>query len=124
VAALVALLIVMTILGNMLEGTLRARRQLRAERDRRQTELLVDAGADRAAARLSADVNYRGETWSLPSQAIAGSGDGQVAIEVIRGEDEAQRQVRVVAEYPIGSASSIRRSRTFAVRFPTPQGQE
>src|SRR6476660_7953602 len=82
IAALVCLLVVMAILGTMLRGTLRNFRQMRSERDLRQTELLLQAGGDRAVNRLANDTNYRGETWSLPSDAIAGSGEGRVTIEI------------------------------------------
>jgi hypothetical protein len=62
VAALVCLLIVTSILSSMLQNALRARRQLRIERDRRQVELLVQAGADRAAFRLTTEPSFRGDT--------------------------------------------------------------
>lgn len=124
VAALVCLLIVMTMLGSMLQGTLRARRQLHTQRDRRQAELLLQAGADRAAFRLSSESNYRGETWTLPADTIVGTGDGQVTVAASRESDEQPWQVRVVAEYPLGSESSIRRSRTFLFPSQVPQVQE
>ena len=124
VAALVCLLIVVTILGSMLQGTLRARRQLHAERDMRQTGLLLQAGADRAALRLSNETDYRGETWILPAEAVVGSHDGQVTIEASRDSDEEPWQVRIVAEYRLGSQLSIRRTRTFLVLSSLPLGQE
>jgi Tfp pilus assembly protein PilX len=129
VAALVCLLIVTSLVGSMLQGTLRARRQLHAERDRRQTELLLEAGADRAASRLAAEPDFRGETWQVPAEAIVGRGEGRVTTEVSSAADnqlpsEQSWQVRVVAEYPLGSGSSIRRSRTFFVTSPNTQVQE
>src|SRR5215212_2333351 len=75
VAALVCLLIVMAMLGAMLKGTLIAQRQLHRERDLRQTELLLQAGSDRAAYRLGTDAQYHGETWKLPAKAIANTGE-------------------------------------------------
>ena len=48
VVALVCLFIVMSLLGGMLKGALRERRQLGQQRDLRQTELLLEAGVDRA----------------------------------------------------------------------------
>ena len=129
VAALVCLLVVTTLICNMLQGTLRARRQLHAERDRRQTELLLEAGAGRAAIRLAADPAFRGEIWNLPAEAIVGRGEGRVTTEVSPSADgepstEPSWQVRVVAEYPLGSDFSIRRSRTFFVTAPNTQNQE
>jgi hypothetical protein len=116
VAALVSMLVVMTMVGTLLQGSIRARRQLRVERDLRQTELLLEAGFDRAAMRLSREADYRGETWRLSSDQIVGRGDGQVVITTSRGASDEPWQVKVVAEYPLGSPLSIQRSRTFFVQ--------
>jgi hypothetical protein len=127
IAALVCLLVMMSILGQMLLGTLRARRQLQPERDLRQTELLLQAGADRAAYRLAKQADYRGETWRLPAASIVGAGDGEVTIAATRDSDQRPWHVHIVAEYPRGGVSTIRRSRTFLVppQIPqSPQSQE
>lgn len=116
IVSLVCLVIVMALIGGLLQGTLRARRQLHVERDRRQTELLLHAGIDRAALRLATEADYRGETWALPAESILGSGAGQVTIEASREADDRPWQVHVVAEYPAGSELSIRRSRTIHVQ--------
>ena len=118
VVALVCLLIVMTLVALLLQGALRARRQLRAERDRRQAELLLAAGIERAALRLADEADYRGETWELPAEAIVGTGSGQVTISAAREAADRPWQVYVVAEYPLGSELSIRRSRTVLVSSP------
>jgi hypothetical protein len=111
IAALVCLTIVMALLGNLLVGTLRMNRQMHAERDRRQCELLLSAGLARAANRLEQDVAYAGETVKLPAAAAVGLGEGQVTIEVSRSS-EAATKIHIVAEYPLGSDHSVRRSRT------------
>jgi len=115
IAALVCLLVVMAILGTMLRGTLRNYRYMRSERDLRQTELLLQGGSDRAVNRLANDANYRGETWSLPSDAIAGGGDGRVTIEITPATDKAAGNAKVLAEYPLGGETSIRRSVVFQI---------
>jgi len=120
IAALVALVIVTSILGSMLLGALATSRQLHAERDLRQCELMLQAGVDRAHFRLRRDANYRGETWSLPAATIVGAGDGQVAISIESVSDSAAPQLRVIAEYPLGGERSIRRSRTISVPSNTP----
>ena len=124
VAALVCLLVVTALLGNLLLGTLRTGRQLHAERDLRQCELLLQAGVDRAALRLAREADYRGETWTLPAAAIAGTGDGLVTVEVNRAADNQLPQLSIVAEYPVGGERSIRRSRTILIQSQTPQSQE
>ena len=110
IVALVALVIVVTMIGALLVGTLRERRQLRVERDRRQTELLLQAGLDRALQKLSTAADYRGETWDLPAEAGLGSEAARVTIEV------KDNQLHVLAEYPPERETSIRRSRT--IRLP------
>ena len=123
VAALFCLLIVMAMIGTMLQGALRARRQLHTERNLRQAELLLQAGADRASFRLASEAGYQGETWAPPREATVGR--GQVTIEALRDSDTKPWRVHIVAEYPLGSERSIRRSRTFLF-FPSamPRVQE
>lgn len=121
VATLVCLLVVMGMLGTMLQGTLRAHRQLRRERDLRQTELLLQAGGDRAVYRLANEPNYRGETWNLPADAIADKGEGRIIIEISPADGQSARKAKVVAEYPLGGETSIRRSRTFQVLTQQPR---
>jgi len=127
VVALVCLLVMMSILGQMLLGSIRAHRALHPERDLRQTELLLAAGADRAAYRLTTEPDYRGETWDLPAPSIVGGGNGEVTIAATRDADDKPWQVRVVAEYPRGGEIPIRRSRTLLVpakSLHVPQSQE
>ncbi len=117
--ALVCLLIVMSLVGSMLQGAVRARRQLHAQRDLRQTQLLLQAGVDRAAARLRRDAQYTGETWDIPAKEILHHGDGQVVIG-IESANGVRKQIRVAAEYPRGSELSVRRSHSFVIeREPT-----
>jgi hypothetical protein len=116
VAALVCLLVVTGIVGGMLQGAVRCRRQLHAERDLRQTELLAAAGAARAAGRLAAEAEYDGETWRLESEEILGRGAGVVTIQATPGDDAGSWQVTIVAEYPAGSELSVRRTRTLTIQ--------
>jgi hypothetical protein len=124
IVALVCLLVVTGLLGTMLQGTLRAHRQLHTERDRRQTDLLLQAGMDRAAFRLANEPDYRGETWDLPAAAILGTREGRVTIAASHDSEQAPWQVYVLAEYPFGNDLSIRRSRTFEIMSPTTKRQE
>ncbi len=115
VATLVCLLIVMMMLGAMLRGAMRAHRQQRNERDFQQTELLLQAASDRAAFRLANEAKYRGETWELPGNAIVGTDAGRITIDASRVNGQPIWEVKVLAEYPLGRETSIRRSRTFQV---------
>jgi hypothetical protein len=118
VAALVCLLIVMSMLGTLLRTTLRTGRQLHVERDRQQAEFLLQAGADRAAQLFASKPEFRGDTWTLPAEEILGQGGGTVTTSLTRESDEVPWQLHVVAEYPLGRDFSIRRSRTFLVEAP------
>jgi hypothetical protein len=122
VVALVCLLVMMTIVSHMLLGSMRARRQLHPERNLRQTELLLQAGADRAAYRLATEAAYRGETWRLPADSIVGTGDADVTIQATRDSSDKPWQVQIMAEYPRGSEHSIRRSQTLTI--PSQPGQK
>jgi hypothetical protein len=124
IAALVCLAIVVAMLGVMLRAALLAQRQLHVERDRRQCELLLEAGLDRAALELAQQGEYRGETWRLPADAVLGTAEGQVTIAVARPADAQPSQISVTAEYPLGSEHSIRRSRTIWIDSQTSQSQE
>jgi len=123
ITALVCLSIVMALLAAMLVGALQISRQLRVERDRRQCELLLQAGLDRAALRVSAAEPYPGEVWAVPAADIIERGDGRVTIEVSRA-GAAPPQIYVIAEYPIGTDSSIRRSRKVQLQTTPPLLQE
>jgi type II secretory pathway component PulJ len=124
VFALVALVVVMGIIASMLQGTLRVTRHMRTQRDLQQTEWLLQAGADRAAFRLTNEADYRGEIWNLPAEEIVGRGEGRVTIAASRQSDAGPWEVQVMAEYPTGSQSSICRSRTFSVPSQLSQAQE
>ena len=113
VAALTCLLIVVAIAGSMLQNAIRARRQLHTERDCRQAELLLAAGADRATARLAAEPSFRGDVWELPAESVVDRGAGRVTTEISRAGNDRSWQVRVVAEYPLDRDFPIRRSHTF-----------
>ena len=134
IVALVTLLVVSSLVLSMVKRALDDRRQLRQEHELQQVELLVDAGLRRAAIRLAADADFDGETWDIPATELSGHCDARIVIEVApapadvslaedsptEGSDdepasEAQL-IRVIAEYPVGSETSIRRTRTVTIR--------
>jgi Tfp pilus assembly protein PilX len=66
-----------------------------------QAQWIVEAALERAAARLSADPSYTGETWAI-SAAEMGGNDGAKAVihvEKLAGWPNV-RTVRVEADYP------------------------
>jgi type II secretory pathway pseudopilin PulG len=124
IAALTCLLIASAIVVSTVQSAIRLRRQLHAERNLRQTELLLTAGAERAAKRLSQDANFGGDAWELPADAIIGGGAGRVTTVVSRIENRQAWSVHVVAEYPLNRDFTVRRSRTFTTSNSTTLPEE
>ncbi len=112
-AALACLLVATSIALAMLHSSLRARRQLHTERDRRQCEMLLQLGAERARVRLAADTEYRGEVINVPSEAVTGRGAGRITTQ-ISPQDSGWR-VRVQAEYPLDQRFTTKRSQEFDI---------
>jgi type II secretory pathway component PulK len=123
VVALVCLLVIMTLVGQMLLGAIRTGRQWKVERDARQCELLLQAGMNRALEQLSKNADYRGSTHELPAEQIIAQGAGRVVIEATR-PGENQVELRVSAEYPLGSEHSVRRSRVLSLQANSTSTEE
>jgi hypothetical protein len=66
-----------------------------------QAQWVAEAASERAAARLIADANYNGETWTIPAAALSGADSAVARIHVERIADRPDRRlVRVEADYP------------------------
>lgn len=118
IAALVCLVVSMAIVGTMLKAAIAARRQLHTERDLRQTELLLQAGFERAAFQLASNTAFSGDTWNLADDEIIGRGAGRVTTNIERaanGGRASSWQIHVLAEYPLGRDFPIQRSQTFTI---------
>jgi type II secretory pathway component PulK len=124
IVAIVCLAVVMALVGGMLLSALRSTRQLRTERDLRQCQLLLAAGIARAESQLAATANYQGETWRLSADQINSTAAGEVTIQVATDAASKQRELQVVAEYPLGDETSVRRSQTIIVPITRPERQE
>lgn len=115
IVALLCLLVVMSLLGTMLLAALQSARQLHAERDLRQCELLLQAGVERAFTQLGKQPDYQGETHELTAAEIINQGTGRITIEVVPATADAPSQLQVAAEYPADSEFAVRRSRTLSL---------
>jgi Tfp pilus assembly protein PilX len=84
-----------------------------------QAAWLAESALDRAAARLAADPNYPGETWTLSAEDLAGRDAASVAIRV---EPEAgrpdRRRVSVEAVYPDDPRLRARQTRDVTMTLP------
>lgn len=141
-AVLVCLIVATSLLTAMVQSALASRRQVRSLARLAQVELLLQSGFDRAVAQITADSEYRGETWRLPAVSLAaeslaaaspgaaspgvggspsGAGGAEVTIQIepspaaeIASTDGAPSQVAtIVAEYPAGQIDSVRRTRRY-----------
>jgi Tfp pilus assembly protein PilX len=74
VAVLVGLVVVASLIAAMLRVSLSHRRLVRDQERRLQAEWLAESGVRRALARLAANPDYPGETWSIASDALPSPG--------------------------------------------------
>ncbi len=78
-----------------------------------QAGWLAESAVQRAAARLAADANYRGETWKISAADLEGRDDATVAIRVKLVPGKADRRaVRVQADYPSDPQQRARDARS------------
>ena len=120
---LVLLLVIALIAASMLRVAVTYRDRTRSQERAMQSELLADAGVDRAYARLAEDPSYRGERWDIPAEALGlaatGPGAGPAAVVRIRVESDspggASRMLRVQADYPPDEPRRVRSSREIAL---------
>jgi Tfp pilus assembly protein PilX len=74
-----------------------------------QARCLADSALNRAAAKLSADADYAGETWRLSAEELGGEDAGIVKIEVKTLPDQANRRlVHIEADYPDDPQDRVR----------------
>jgi hypothetical protein len=104
VPVLVCFVLILLVCGALLKTGLAQRDQVAAEEKRLQAEWLVESGLERAAVKLAASRDYRGETWALSPEELDAPWPGLVTIrvEAVKG-DERKRKVTVQSEYPKGT---------------------
>ena len=110
--ALVFVLVCMTVviislLAMVQRVTMSHRMGLQRERQI-QARWLVEAGLDRAAARLRTQSTYEGESWQPQVDGIGGRGPAKVDIVVEATEVTNQLRVHVTAFYPDQDGLRIR----------------
>ena len=115
IVALLCLLVIMSLLGTMLLAALQSARQLHAERDLRQCELLLQAGVERALTQLAEQPDYKGQTYDLTAAEIINQGTGRITIAVTPATENTSAQLQIAAEYPAESEFAVRRSRTLSI---------
>jgi Tfp pilus assembly protein PilX len=84
-----------------------------------QARLLAESGAERAAAKLTSDAAYSGETWTIPAVELGGQDAGVVRIQVkpAAGEEK-RRTVTVQADFPDDPVHYARQEKEIIVDLP------
>ena len=100
VVILVCFIVAATIFSLLVKSAFSERRTMETHLWRTQAQWLAEAALERAAARLAADANYTGETWTIPAEELDGDrGVARIHIEAI-AERPGHRQVSIEADYP------------------------
>jgi type II secretory pathway component PulK len=111
-AVLVLAVLAAMLLAVWLKAAVAQHRQLRLRAYDLQAAWLVEAGLERAAARLAADPAYEGESWTVAAEQLQTRHAGQVEIRVASVADQpALRQVSVSADYPRDATRRARRGK-------------
>ncbi len=112
VTMLIGLIILGIVAASLLKVALGRRGLAHTEEAQRQAELVLEAGIDRATARLAANPQYAGEVWSIPVTEL-GRGSAEVTIQLEPMPDPAAgRRLLVRADYRVSAQQSFRLSRT------------
>jgi hypothetical protein len=118
IAVLVCLVVITMIGAGLLRLVSSQRVMIRGEERGMQSEWLAESGIERAVARLASDPEYRGETWSIPADALGGPSPGVVSIKVGPLRDErVRRLVTVQADYPSDPEQRVRTTKQTVVNL-------
>jgi hypothetical protein len=112
IAVLVCLVVITMIGAGLLRLVGSQRVMIRGEEHALQSEWLAESGIERAVARLAGDPEYRGETWTIPADALGGPLPGLVSIKVGPLNDGRDRRlVTVQADFPGDPERRVRTSK-------------
>jgi len=101
IVVLVGLLVVGAMMVSVTRRAMLGHQSLQAAQRRLQAQWLLEAGIERAMARLAADLAYGGETWSLGPAAFEGQHDAEVRIKAqpVAGRP-GRLSLHIEADYP------------------------
>ncbi|MCA9067999.1 MAG: hypothetical protein KDA84_03715 [Planctomycetaceae bacterium] len=119
IIAMICLLLASALLGTLLRMASIERQQAHLEARALQAEWLAESALDRAAAKLSADASYKGETWTVTAKELGGMDEGNAVIRVVPSDNSGKKLIEVVAHYPTEAPQTIRRSKQ--IRYSRPR---
>ena len=101
VVALVSLLVVTLLGGELIKATVVRHRQARLAEQRQQSFWLAESAVGRALHALAESPDYEGETWRVPESSFGTGlvGVAVISVEPAEGPSEG-RLIRVQAHYP------------------------
>jgi Tfp pilus assembly protein PilV len=120
---LIVLLVCLAIAAALILATVRialvSHRATQTAAWKTQARLLVESGAERAAAKIAADPAYAGETWKIAAAELGGEEAGVVRIEVqTPAEQPKRRTVKIEADFPDDEVHRARQAKEIAVELP------
>jgi Tfp pilus assembly protein PilX len=84
-----------------------------------QAQLLAESGVQLAAAKLSGDSSYAGETWKIPAENLDGIDAATVKIEVKSIDDQSKsRLVIVQAVFPDDPYERVQYNKELTLELP------
>lgn len=115
---LISLVLVSATGAALVRTTLTQRSLVRSEDLRLQADWLVHSASARAAAKLSADAAYKGETWKVSADQLgqANAASIEITVSPINGvrpdlSPEQNRRVDITVNYPPESEQRVRLTR-------------
>jgi Tfp pilus assembly protein PilX len=119
-SVLACLVLVMLLMTAWLKTIALERGQLRAEQHRMQAEYLAESALSRAAARLSVDPAYDGETIAASEKSLAAGQPATLTIRVEAAPDDAQaRLITASAQVPSTGRDRAVRSKQQRILLPS-----
>ena len=118
VAVIVVFAFAMTLFGLWAKAAVQRHRQTRGHQFRVQAERLAEAGLQRAVARHAINVNYDGETWSVPAGVLHPRQTATVRVRLTPNDDDTMLHIEARAEFPAGALHRAQITRTMSVPVP------
>jgi hypothetical protein len=120
IMALVCLALIAALGGTLLRWAAIEHKLLRSQERASQAHWLAEAGLERAAANLSRDAGYKGETWDVAAADLPSGEAARVRMNVtpVAGED-GRRSIEVDVEYPLDAAIVTRVHKEIVLQAPS-----
>jgi Tfp pilus assembly protein PilX len=104
VAVIVVLIVLATLLMAFTRSIVSQSRQSRDRQYHRQAIWLAESGMELGRAKLRANSDYKGETWTLPPASIAGGAHVVITVRETPDSDadaSESKTIEVIAKFPL-----------------------